>query len=87
MEKYNLSVKKVVKKFTKKSKIKAPSEFSNIYQFVFSCNPYVQMNYLNYSPFSSLYLEENTRAKTKEIRNIQQLLFFTVWLNEGGREV
>ena len=45
------------------------------------------MNYLNYSPFSSLYLEENTRAKTKEIRNIQQLLFFTVWLNEGGREV
>ena len=45
------------------------------------------MNYLNYSPFSSLYLEENARAKTKEIRNIQQLLFFTVWLNEGGREV
>ena len=87
MEKYNLSVKKVLKNSQKKSKLKAPGECSNIYQFVFSCNPYVQMNYLNCSPFSNLYLEENTRAKTKEIRNIQQLLFFTVWLNEGGCEV
>ena len=62
MEKDHLSIKEVVKKLQNQSKIETLSAPFNSCQFLSCCIPNVQVDSLNYSPFSSL----KTKAKDKK---------------------
>ena len=65
MEKDYLSTKKAIKNLQKKSKNKTLGTCSNNSQFVSCGSPYVQVNSLNYSPFSSLNLLESIIEEKK----------------------
>ena len=76
MEKDHLSIKKVAKILRNSSKIKTLGTCSNSYPPVSCCSPYVQVNSLNYSPFSSLQLQKKSRGKDKENQKYHYFLLF-----------